>query len=192
LLFGLGVFLHLLRHGRRYDVVHTASFPYFSLLAAGATRRRGGFAVVVDWHELWTREYWRDYLGRLGGWIGWRVQRACLRVPQRAFCFSRLHERRLREQEVNGTVTRLEGQYTGATEASEPRPARPVVVFAGRHIPEKRVPALLPALAEARHEVPDLRGEIYGDGPERKELLRAIAEDGLGGFGEDPGFVGAD
>src|SRR5204862_157948 len=128
LLFGLGVFLHLLRHGRRYDVVHTASFPYFSLLAAGATRRRGGFAVVVDWHELWTREYWCDYLGRLGGWIGWRVQRACLRVPQRAFCFSRLHERRLREQEVNGTVTRLDGQYTGPTEASEPRPARPGAV----------------------------------------------------------------
>ena len=192
LLFGLGVFFHLLRHGRRYDVVHAASFPYFSLLAAGATRRRGGFAVVVDWHELWTREYWCDYLGRLGGWIGWRVQRACLQVPQRAFCFSRLHERRLREQEVNGTVTRLEGQYTGATEASEPRPARPVVVFAGRHIPEKRVPALLPALAEARHELRDLRGEIYGDGPERKDVLRAIAEDGLGDYVDAPGFVDAD
>ena len=30
----LGVLWHLLRHGRRYDVVHTCSFPYFSLLAA--------------------------------------------------------------------------------------------------------------------------------------------------------------
>ena len=39
LVFGLGVLWHLLRHGRRYDVVHTASFPYFSLLAAGALRR---------------------------------------------------------------------------------------------------------------------------------------------------------
>src|SRR6478735_8961017 len=34
LVFGLGVFGHLLARGRRYDVVHTASFPYFSLLAA--------------------------------------------------------------------------------------------------------------------------------------------------------------
>src|SRR5579863_4636777 len=33
-LFGLGVFFHLLRYRRRYDIVHTASFPYFSLLAA--------------------------------------------------------------------------------------------------------------------------------------------------------------
>src|SRR5215831_6395459 len=27
LVFGLGVLLHLLRNGRRYEVVHTASFP---------------------------------------------------------------------------------------------------------------------------------------------------------------------
>src|ERR1700733_9920912 len=32
--FGVGVLAHLLAHPRRYDVVHTASFPYFSLLAA--------------------------------------------------------------------------------------------------------------------------------------------------------------
>ena len=36
LVFGAGVLWHLLRHGSSYDVVHTASFPYFSLLAAGA------------------------------------------------------------------------------------------------------------------------------------------------------------
>src|SRR5277367_1087636 len=29
LVFGLGVLLHLLRHRRSYEVVHTASFPYF-------------------------------------------------------------------------------------------------------------------------------------------------------------------
>jgi len=34
LVFGLGVLLHLLRHGRRYDVVHACAFPYFSLLSA--------------------------------------------------------------------------------------------------------------------------------------------------------------
>ena len=38
LVFGAGVLAHLARHGRSYDVVHTASFPYFSLLAAGALR----------------------------------------------------------------------------------------------------------------------------------------------------------
>jgi len=191
LLFGLGVLAHLLRPSRRYDVVHTGSFPYFSLLAAGAARRRGRFRLVVDWHELWTLEYWREYLGPLGGWIGWQIQSACLRVPQRAFCFSRLHERRLLEQNVRGTVTRLEGQYAQPLDPAQRREARPVVVFAGRHIPEKRVPALVPALAEARRQIPDLRGEIYGDGPERKAVLQAIAKAGLDGRIAAPGFVDA-
>jgi glycosyltransferase involved in cell wall biosynthesis len=183
LVFGAGVLWHLLRRGRRYDVVHTASFPYFSLLAAGLLRRVGGYGLVVDWHEVWSRAYWREYLGRAGA-IGAWVQAACMRIPQRAFCFSRLHRDRLR---VRGTVTVLEGEYVGA--ATPPEPAEPVVVFAGRHIPEKRVPALVPALVRARESIPDLRAEIYGDGPERAAVLAAIADlDWVSA----PGFVAAE
>jgi glycosyltransferase involved in cell wall biosynthesis len=189
LVFGLGVLWHLLRQGSRYDVVHTASFPYFSLLAAAAVRKLRRFRLMVDWHEVWSREYWVEYLGPLGGRVGDAVQGLCLRVPQRAFCFSRLHERRLRESCVNGELTVLEGEYAGSLEGRDPAPAEPVVVFAGRHIPEKRVPALVPALALARQRIPDLRGEIYGDGPERGEVLRLRAEHGLEGVLAAPGFV---
>jgi glycosyltransferase involved in cell wall biosynthesis len=189
LVFGLGVLAHLLRHGRRYDVVHTASFPYFSLLAAAAVRRAGRFRLVVDWHEVWSREYWAEYLGGAGGRIGLAVQDLCLRVPQRAFCFSRLHERRLLEGGVRGEVTVLEGEYAGPMEAREPAGAAPEIVFAGRHIPEKRAPALVPALAEARRRLPDLRGAIFGDGPERPEVLRLRAEHGLQDALDVPGFA---
>jgi glycosyltransferase involved in cell wall biosynthesis len=188
LVFGLGVLRHLLRHGGRYDVVHTASFPYFSLLAAGAVRGRCGFRLVVDWHELWSRRYWLEYLGPLGGRVGYGVQRLCLRIPQQAFCFSRLYERRLRAERVRGPVVVLEGQFEGAP-AAEALPAEPVVVFAGRHIPEKRAPAIVPAIARARETVPTLRGEIYGDGPERARVLEAIRDAGLDGVVEAPGFV---
>ena len=98
LVFGLGVLLHLLRHGRRYDVVHTCAFPYFSLLAAALVRPLTGFELVVDWFEVWSRAYWRDYLGGVGGLVGALVQRLCALVPQRAFCFSELHAKRLREE----------------------------------------------------------------------------------------------
>ena len=188
LVFGVGVLGHLLRNRRIYDVVHTASFPYFSLLAAALVRRLGGYRLVVDWHELWTRDYWREYLGPLGGWFGWQVQRLCLRVPQRAFCFSRLVERRLVAERVHGSVTVLGGQFEG-TAAEAPRPAEPLVVFAGRHIPEKNPVAVVHAVAKARETIPELRGVIYGDGPERAKVLKAIDEHGLEGIVEAPGFV---
>jgi glycosyltransferase involved in cell wall biosynthesis len=190
--FGLGVLVHLVRHGRRYDVVHTASFPYFSLLAAGLARSRGGFRILVDWHEVWTRAYWDEYLGRLGGRVGWWVQQLCLRVPQRAFCFSRLHERRLRELGLRGELTVLEGQYTEQAAVESPATALPVAVYAGRFIPEKQVLAVVPALALARDEIPELRGELYGDGPDREKALRAIAAARLDGAVSAPGFVDAD
>jgi len=189
LVFGLGVLWHLLLHGRRYDAVHTASFPYFSLLAAAVAKPLHRYAIVVDWHEVWSRAYWRSYLGRVGGAVGALVQRCCARVPQRAFCFSRLHAARLHGEGLRGEPTVLTGEYVGSLERPQPAPARDVVVFAGRHIPEKRVPALLPALAHARESAPGLGAEILGDGPERPRVLAEIERLGLADAVDAPGFV---
>jgi glycosyltransferase involved in cell wall biosynthesis len=144
---------------------------------------------VVDWFEVWSREYWREYLGTLGGDAVWLVQRLCARLPQRAFCFSRLYAARLRDEGLRGEVTMLAGVYSGSLERREIRPAEPLIVFAGRHIPEKQVPAILPALVHARARIPDLRASILGDGPERDEVLRLAGELGLQDAVDIPGFV---
>jgi glycosyltransferase involved in cell wall biosynthesis len=191
IVFGLGVLVHLLRNGRRYDVVHTASFPYFSLLAAGAVRPLGRFALVVDWHEVWTRAYWREYLGFLAGAIGYGVQLVCVRLAQRAFCFSRLHAARLRGEGLRGEVTVLEGEYAGPLYMPALQPAESLVVVAGRMIPEKRVPLGVAAVAAAAERIPSLRGAFYGDGPEREEVLAEIARHDAQARISAPGFVDA-
>src|SRR5262245_19522483 len=148
--FGLGVFWHLLRHAHRYGAVHTASFPYFSLLGAWlALRLRASKArLVVDWHEVWGRDYWVRYLGPIGGRIGYRVQRLCVRLPDHSFTFSALHAERLKREGLRGPITRLTGEFAGEPTAPSPTPpSPPMVVFAGRHIPEKRVTAVPDAIA---------------------------------------------
>jgi glycosyltransferase involved in cell wall biosynthesis len=190
--FGIGVLAHLVRHGGRYDAVHTAAFPYFSLLASAVVRPLRDYRLVVDWFEVWTLDYWREYLGRVGGTIGFRIQELCLRLPQKAFCFSRLHEQRMREQGFRGEVTVLRGLNSGPPGRLVFGALPPTVVFAGRHIPEKRVPSLVPAIALARERIPDLRCEILGDGPDRKEVLRRVSHEGLEEIVEVPGFVPAE
>jgi glycosyltransferase involved in cell wall biosynthesis len=190
--FGRGVLGHLLRHGRDYDVVHMASFPYFSVLAAGLARPLGGYRLVVDWHEVWSRSYWRDYLGGVRGLVGALVQRLCARVPQRAFCFSRLHAARLRAEGLRGEVTVLEGEYAGDLGAPPPRDAEPLVLFAGRHIAEKRAPAVVAAIARARARGLDVHGLILGDGPERRLVEAEVAAHGLEAVVRVPGFVSAE
>ncbi|MCW3030634.1 MAG: glycosyl transferase group 1 [Solirubrobacterales bacterium] len=200
LVFGLGVLAHLLARGRRYDVVHTCAFPYFSLLAAAAVRRVRPFVLEVDWFEVWSRHYWLDYLGGPGGRVGALVQRLCAHVPQRAFCFSELHAARLREEGLRGPVTVLRGLYSphdgelaSSTAAATPRERaeQPTVLFAGRMIAEKQAPLGVAAIALASERIPGLRGEFLGDGPERSAVQRAIAEHGLQDRVSSPGFAEA-
>lgn len=188
--FGLGVLWYLLWHGREYDVVHTASFPYWPLLAAALVRPAGGYRLVVDWWEVWTRGYWQAYAGNITGTIGWLVQCACVRVRHHAFCFSRLHARRLAAEGFRGTPTVLRGIYDGPAAAISPvATPRLTVLFAGRHIPEKRLLAIVPALALARQTLPGLDAVIAGDGPDRQRLQQAVTAAGLDDMIALPGFV---
>ena len=128
---------HLLRHGRRYDVVHTCSFPYFSLLAAALARPLRRYRLVVDWFEVWSRAYWREYLGASAGASGALVQRLCVRVPQHAFCFSELHAAAPARGGPARPVTVLRGLYAGPTRARR-RPAQAEPLVRVRRAPHPR------------------------------------------------------
>jgi glycosyltransferase involved in cell wall biosynthesis len=113
-------------------------------------------------------------------------------VRQHAFCLSQLHAARLRELGLRGEVTVLRGLYAGAVDPPEPRPAAPLVLFAGRLIPEKRAPLAVEAIGLAAQRIPGLRGEILGDGPERGALDQAISDQRLGEVVSANGFADAE
>jgi glycosyltransferase involved in cell wall biosynthesis len=83
----------------------------------------------------------------------------------------------------------LAGAYDGPLEPQPGQNSDPLVVFAGRHIPEKRVPAIVPAIAHLRDRLPGVRALILGDGPEREVVRRRVQDEGLSDAIEVPGFV---
>ena len=114
--FGLGVLWHLARHGRRYDVVHTCSFPYFSLLAIAllaplhSLRRRGGLVRGVE----------PELLAQLPGTLGRgrrRADPAHLREgsPAGLLLLTPLRAPAPREG-LRGEITLLAGAYDGPLE----------------------------------------------------------------------------
>jgi glycosyltransferase involved in cell wall biosynthesis len=188
--FGWGIFLYLLRHRRDFDVVHTCSFPYFSLIAARLACAFGGPAVVTDWYEVWTRRYWSEYLGAVAGRIGAAVQWLCVRLTGPAFVFSEMHAARLREEGYRGRPILLKGAYDGPVDQHDSDDARaPVVVYIGRHIAEKRVHTIPAAIAAARSQIPGLRATIFGDGPDRARVLAEIDRLRLHDVIDCPGFA---
>nr|WP_087573918.1 glycosyltransferase family 4 protein [Sphingomonas sp. CDS-1] len=191
LIFGIGVLLHLLRHGRRYNFVHGASFPFFSILAAGLIRPLAGYQLVIDWLEVWTREYWHIYLGPLGR-VGWIIQRLCATIPHTGFTFSRLHQQRA-EELIGRPVTFLPGMVTDEKIGTgSPMRIPREIVYAGRLIPEKRVGLLIKALPIVMEALPDIQATILGMGPEYDRLNTLVAELGLSGRVSMPGFVDAE
>jgi glycosyltransferase involved in cell wall biosynthesis len=63
------------------------------------------------------------------------------------------------------------------------------VLFAGRHVADKRIRSLVEALVIARRSRPDLNAVIVGDGPERAAVLEDIDRLSLTDAVSAPGFV---
>jgi glycosyltransferase involved in cell wall biosynthesis len=199
-LFAVGVFFHFLRHRRDYDVVDCVSYPYLPLIALRAAlvgRRRT--KVFCTWLECLTPEYFRTYGGRLSGRVFAWIQSLCVQLSPSAFAISELVADRLYEAGFEGEMHRLTGFWIdgrerppadpGAGRAVEPAGDGPLVLFAGRHVPDKRVAVLPEALAIARQREPGLRAVIVGDGPERVRVVEQLETLGLTGSVTAPGFV---
>ena len=154
---------------RRYDVVHTASFPYFSLLAAAArAAARGATGSSSTGTRCGAATTGASTSGALGGRVGCARPARCACACRSARSASRACTRaRLREEGLRGEVTVLEGEYAGPLERRRARARR----AGGRvrrppHPREARARARAGGRAGAR-ALPELRGEIFGDGPER-------------------------
>jgi glycosyltransferase involved in cell wall biosynthesis len=193
--FGLGVFLYLVRHRRDFDVVHTCSFPYFSVLAIRLALIGRPVKVGVDWFEYWSDAYWTRYLGGLPGRIGALVQRGCARVTPLAFVTSQRHADRLRAGGVRGQVVHLGGLYGGRSitpSRSTSTTGEPTILYAGRLITEKQADLIGPVLAIVRVAFPGARGLVIGDGPARPAVERSLQAAGVADSVRMAGFVSRD
>ena len=187
--FGLALWLHLLRFGRHYDAVHTSAMSAASALAAGSLAGVLRYRLVLDWWEVWSRAYWRRYLGPIAGTVGWLMQRQTARLRHQPIVHSALHARRLRQRLAGPEVLEMPGLLASGSRPETPRRADPLILYAGRFIPEKQVPAILPALALVRARLPAVRACLIGEGPDEGAVRDAIRHAGLDESVELPGFV---
>lgn len=188
--FAWGLFRALRRRRRTYAAVIVSGLPVLNVFAAQLALAGSRTPVVVDYLEVWGRAQWVEYAGPLTGHVAWLLQRAAVAVTPVATCHSQLTARALRTEGLRGRLLVSPGLIDGeaasrATEAADP----PYVLYAGRHIPDKRVETLPAAVALARERVPGLRLVVLGSGPSSPEIGAAIDAAGAGAWTEQPGFV---
>jgi glycosyltransferase involved in cell wall biosynthesis len=172
--FGLGS-LRLL-WSPAFDVLDVDQFPFTPFFAARIVCRLRGRPMSATWYEVWDRDYWRSYMGRLGP-VGFFLQRFAARSADLVFADSRLTARRLTEW-LGVDPQRVLVLSPGVDVGPAPSPTAPKsidCIFIGRLLAHKHVDVLLRALAMT----PGVTGLIVGSGPERQRLMALAAELGV-------------
>ena len=78
---------------RRFDVVEADHMPYFQIFALRLVTSVRRKRLVVTWHEVWSRPYWREYLGPFGV-LAWYVERLAMACRIRSSPLRRRPRRR--------------------------------------------------------------------------------------------------
>lgn len=192
--YAWGLFRHLVVRRRSYDAVLVSALPVLNVLAARAALVGSRTRLCADFLEVWRPEQWREYSGPVLGRVAAALQRVAVRISPWVSAHSQMNGRRLaalgarRPPLVSPGLIHGVGDVEPAATAAEP----PTVLYVGRHIPDKRVEAIPPALVVARRRLPGLRAVLLGDGPARATVQHAVEAAGLADVVDVPGFVDED
>lgn len=155
-----------------FDVLEADHIPFLQVLPLRfiATIKRKRF--VVTWHEVWSRDDWRQYLGPIGFAASF-IETLAMRLPDHIVAASPETARRL-EAILRGRASITvapNGIDLVEVQSSYPDPAPTDLVVVGRLMVHKRVDMLLDVVALLHADGWPVTCRIIGDGPEREALL---------------------
>jgi glycosyltransferase involved in cell wall biosynthesis len=166
--FGLACF-RMLKYD--FDVLEADHIPFFQVLVLRLVTRIKRKPLIVTWHEVWGRAYWRQYLGPLG-LAAWLVEELAMRAPDHILAASPQTAERLRKSIGMARPITVIPNGIDLEEVATAYPDATVtdVAVVGRLIAHKRVDMLLEAVAKLRAEGISLTCRVIGNGPEELEL----------------------
>ncbi len=179
--FAVALFRYFVRHRRDHDLVVVAALPVLNVFAVRLALLGTRTVVATDWLEIWSWRKWRADSGALVGTMAFVLQSLGVHVGRiqtvnSGFTRDRLRRYRRRADPIVLGLVDLVGE---GTDAARPTATPPFALFVGRHIPDKRLDALPPALAAARAEVPALEAVVAGSGSETGAARRAAEAAGV-------------
>jgi glycosyltransferase involved in cell wall biosynthesis len=161
---------------RRFDVLEGDAIPFLQLfpLRLVATVRRK--PLVVTWHEVWGRDYWKQYLGRLGVVAAW-CEQVAVAIPDRIIAASEGTADRLREiSKGKAHITVVpNGIDMAEIDAAPVATTAPDILCVGRLLAHKNVAAVVDAVAALRSRGRRVTLTVVGEGPEEAALAEQVA-----------------
>jgi glycosyltransferase involved in cell wall biosynthesis len=164
----------------RPAVIYSVQAPIFSLFSLALYFRRP-WLLVVEWFEIWSIGYWRNYLGFIPGSIGFFLQSLSQRVGDIRVVFSKRCLKQLGEHNSKNVL--LPGLYMESEIAKlNVFKQRENLLFLGRFVGEKQPILALEVAMELRQLGWTGYLNIVGTGPLGKFIQQEISNNEMDAY----------
>jgi glycosyltransferase involved in cell wall biosynthesis len=171
ILFTIYLFLFLLRN--RFDYIDSNEFPFLHNFPLFFLKLFFKYKLFITWHEIWTLEYWQNYIGNLLGLVGYAIQLTCLHLSTHIIANSSFTKQKIlalnEKKKVNIITPGISSESLYLNQQK-----KNIVLYVGRLIPEKNVHTIIGAAYELKHSCNHIKFLIVGNGPEKERLFREI------------------
>lgn len=175
LFFALNCFKLINKDFDIMDVDHIPHLVLFSTKIVCVLKRK---TMIVTWHEVWGKKYWRKYLGVFMGTIAYCIEKISSKLPNKIVSVSDHTTNDLKS--ILGVkkpiFTIPNGIDFDFIQKSKPSEENSDVIFAGRLLGNKNIGVLLEAIEILKKRGINLNVFIVGDGPEMN-LLKSKTSD---------------
>ncbi len=171
------IFMH------KFDVIITNYFPVLHLPLLYLYCRLTGCRLIMQVVEVWDRKYWKSYLGGFSGTVAAAYASALMHgasfyVANSTATAAKLEAAGIPKEKVGIFSPVLDDRALLRIKARRAR--RPMVLFSGRFIKEKRIDKWLDVIKKASESV-KITAVLIGSGPEEASIKKQIRSMGMGG-----------
>ena len=162
------------------QVIYSVQAPIFSIFSLTIWPRRK-WLLIVEWIEIWSLKYWRNYLGGPLGTIGYVLQFLATKLADVRVVFSKRCLKQLGVNKPNNIL--LSGLHM-----NQPKllpvifENREDILFLGRFVAEKQPVLALEAVRELREHGWSGRFHIVGSGPLAQVIQKVIRDNSMSGY----------
>lgn len=161
---------------QKFDVIEADHMPYLQLLPLRVVAWCKRVPLVITWHEVWGREGWRTYVGRIG-FVAAFVERLCIRLPNVIVAVSSGTAEKLIATGANPdrvcvvpNAIDIEKLLTSTAQISAPE-----LLFVGRLLEHKHADLAVEAVRILSDRGLDVHLGVIGVGPEETRLRAQVA-----------------
>lgn len=158
-----------------FDIIEVDHMPHFVLFSTKIVTLIKGKKLYATWNEVWGRDYWKKYLGKLGT-IAYIIEWVSARMPDKIISVSK-HTKDKLEQDLKVKKDILvipNGINLKEIQKVQPAKEKSDIIFAGRLLSHKNIDVLIKSVAILKKEFPKIKTLIIGEGPEKKQLENLV------------------